>query len=198
MLTVTYALVTISVEQKKTRSLLSVLQQQVQRHAQESKPDDRGCFDSILYQLVQFNEACHWRNVERYVIPALRKVSTDADALIAELEDLSNKAENILRSVRGRTWQAFEQGVEGIGELYGSLELYCQNLYRRLAKEEEELLPIAQRVIPSEEWFDIAAQFISHDAEIHAHKSPAPSGAPRTLVANRAATHQDAHLYSVN
>jgi hemerythrin-like domain-containing protein len=196
MLTVTYALVTISVEQKKTRSLLSVLQQQIQRSAQESKAGDRGCLDSLLYQLVQFNEACHWRNVERYIIPALHKVSNEADALIAELEDLSNKAENILRSVRGSTWQAFEQGVEGIGDLYGSMELYCQNLCRRLAKEEEELLPIAQRVIPSEEWFDIAAQFISHDAEVHAHKS-APPGAPRALVAHRNAAHHDAHLYSL-
>jgi len=38
-------------------------------------------------------------------------------------------------------------------------------LPRRLAKEEEELLPLAQRVISSEEWFAIAAQFLSLDAE---------------------------------
>jgi hypothetical protein len=170
MLTVTYALVTISVEQKKARGMLSVLQQQIERNAQELKAPDRSCFESVLYQLVQFDEACRWRNVERYVIPTLRRVSKEADALISELDALSCRADGILRSVRGRARQAFEQGTDGIGELYRSMEQYCHNLFQRLAKEEEELLPIAQRVIPSEEWFDIAAQFISHDAEVHAHK----------------------------
>ncbi len=196
MLTVTYALVTISVEQKKTRGLLSVLQQQIQRHAQEPKPADRSRFDAILYQLVQFDEACRWRNVERYVIPALRKVSNEADQLIAELEELSSEAEGILRSIRGRTWIAFEQGVESISDLYNAMEQYCQNLCRRLTKEEEELFPIAQRVISGEEWFDIAAQFISHDAEIHAHK-PVPSNGTHAIMPVRGAAHRGTHLHSI-
>ena len=189
MLTVTYALVTISVEQKKARGMLSVLQQQIQRSTQELKTADRNCFESVLYQMVQFDEACRWRNVERYVIPTLRRVSKEADALIAELDALSSKAEGILRSIRGHAWQAFEQGTDGIGELYRSMEQYCHNLRQRLAKEEDELLPIAQRVIPSEEWFDIAAQFISHDAEVHAHKHNAPNIPLHAAVQRSASVH---------
>lgn len=187
MLTVTYALVTISVEQKKARGMLSVLQQQIERSAREVKSADRSCFESVLYQLVQFDEACRWRNIERYVIPTLQRVSREADALVAELDALSNKAEGILRSIRGRSWLAFEQG-DGIGELYRSMEQYCHSLCQRLSKEENELLPIAQRVISSEEWFDIAAQFISHDAEVHAHKHSSAPPMPMHAPAQRSAS----------
>ena len=189
MLTVTYALVTISVEQKKTQGMLSVLQQQVQRGTTELKSTDRNCFESLLYQLVQFDEACRWRNLERYVIPSLQRVSREADALIAELDALSAKAEAILRSIRARAKQTLEQGMDGASDAYRSMELYCNNLCQRLTKEEKELLPIAQRVIPDEEWFDIAAQLISHDAEIHAHKHATPS------VPFRANAHRDRSLY---
>ncbi len=174
MLTVTYALVTLSVEQKKARGILSVLQQRIQRSLEELKTIDRSSFESVLYQLVQFDESCHWRNIERYVIPAVRRATTEADPLIAELESLSAKAETILRAIRGSSWLGFERGIEGVKELYSSMERYCHHLRQRLAKEEDELFPIAQRVISGEEWFEIAAQFISHDAETHSHKSSAP------------------------
>lgn len=191
MLTVTYALVTISVEQKKTQGMLSVLQQQIQRGAQALKPADRNCLESVVYQLVQFDEACRWRNLERHVIPSLQRVSRDADVLIAELDAMSNKAECILRSIRGRARLAIEQGVDGIGDMYRSMEQYCNSLCQRLKKEEEELIPIAQRVIPEEEWFDIAAQLISHDAEMHAHKHATP------VVPPHAPSHRDTSLHLI-
>ena len=174
MLTVTYALVTLSVEQKKSRSNLSSLRQQIQLCAEKHGTTDRSFIESILYQLVQFDEACRWRNLELYVIPALARATTEAQALIAELELLSSTGESILRSVRSRLWQAYEQGSDGIKELCSAMDRYCHSLCQRLAKEEEELLPMAQRVISNDEWFDIAAQFISHDAETHAHKPVAP------------------------
>lgn len=174
MLTVTYALVTLSVEQKKSRNILSTLQQQIQSCAEKRGPADRSFIESILYQLVQFDEACRWRNLELYVIPALSRATTEAQALIAELELLSSAGENILRSVRCRLWQAFEQGSDGLKDLCGAMDHYCHSLFQRLAKEEDELLPMAQRIISNDEWFDIAAQFISHDAETHAHKPVLP------------------------
>ena len=197
MLTVTYALVTLSVEQKKSRGTLSSLQEQIQLCAEKRGPGDRSCIESILYRLVQFDEACHWRNLELYVIPALRRPTNEAHALIAELEALSSMGENILRSVRSRLRQAYEQGNDGIKELCCAMERYCHSLLQRLAKEENELLPMAQRIISSDEWFDIAAQFISHDAENHAHK-PISSGTQFAIGSIPAFATRVAKLYQVS
>jgi hypothetical protein len=50
-----------------------------------------------------------------------------------------------------------------VEEVCSSLELCCSNFYRRLARE-EELVRVAERLIPSDAWFGIAANFLSHDA----------------------------------
>jgi hypothetical protein len=75
---------------------------------------------------------------------------------------------------------AFEQGAVKIEELCSSMELYCNNLYQRLVKE-EELLQIAQRVISLEEWFAIAASFLSHDAAKDKRKRYVCNTGPRLL-----------------
>lgn len=188
MLTVTYALVTLSVEQKKARNILSVLQRQIRTITSELQSVDKSGFESLLYQLVQFDEDCRWRNVELYMIPALRKVTRQADGLIEELEALSASGAVILRTLRDRLWIAFGQGAGGIAELCDLAERYCHKLMQRLAKEDEELFPIAQREISGEEWFEIAAKFISHDAEMHAHKTFVPRRPRGHAQAGRAAS----------
>jgi hemerythrin-like domain-containing protein len=44
-----------------------------------------------------------------------------------------------------------------------TIDLYCQNLLKRLDKEEQELLPLAQKVISSDEWFEIGTQFLAQE-----------------------------------
>lgn len=171
MLIVTYSLVTLSIEQQRTRHTLTSLLQHVQSWSQTLHCEDGNSFEMVLNRLAQFDDACHRRNVELYVIPAIRRATQEADALLTELEALSASGASILRGVRDRVQQDLEEGLSKLRELAGSLEFYCHHLLKRLVKEEDELFPIARRVITSEEeWFAIAAQFISHDAELHAYK----------------------------
>ena len=173
MLIATYALVALSVEHKKTRVTSSTFQQYLQNSSEDRRGIDPLGLESVVNQLVRFDDSCHQRKVEVYVIPAIRKSTREADSLLAQLESLSALGASILRSVRAQLRQAFVQGIVQIKELYCSMELYCQSLLLRLAKEEEELFPIARRVIPCEEWFAIGAQFLSLDAENDARKRSA-------------------------
>jgi hemerythrin-like domain-containing protein len=173
MLTFTYSLVTLSVEQKKAKNVLITVQEHFRNCMKEQQCIDQNCFESALNQLARFDESHHRRNVELYVIPAVQEATREADPLLAELESLSAQSEAILKSVRARVKFAFQQGSVGIKELCSAMDVYCHNLLRRLAKEEEELFPVAQRVISSEGWFVLASQFISHNEEVHAHRSSA-------------------------
>ena len=169
MLTATYALISLSVEQKRAHNLLSTVQQLFQNSSADRQRIDPTILESVVSQFTKLDESCHRRKVEVYVIPAIQKATKEADSLLAELESLSAIGLRILRSVRERVRQAFDQGVIEVKELYSSIELYCTNLLQRLTKEEEELLPLAERVISSEEWFAIGAQFLS----LYADKKPA-------------------------
>jgi hypothetical protein len=101
--------------------------------------------------------------VEKYVIPAIREATREADSLLEELDTLSSQGMRILRNVRAALRSAFEQGAANIEELCRAMELYCSKLRKRLARE-EELFRIAQRVISGDQWFAIASCFLTQDS----------------------------------
>jgi len=186
MLTLTYALVALSVEQKKVQVSLLDLQERIQRERRRKLVADQRNFERLLGQFVHLDEACGVRNIELYVLPVIRSVTTEADSLLADIEALTSMGRILLKAVRNRAQQAFMQGASEIEDLFNSLELYCQHLMKRLAIEEQRLLPLAQRVISSDEWFDIAAQFISHESRKYAKKTfeqEAPFSATKEIIA---------------
>lgn len=170
MLTATYSLIALSVEQNNARCNLSALQHSIENSALPEA--DRPALEATLDKFTRFDEECHKRKVEMYLIPALRKATHEADPLLDELESLSKLGLCVLRTVRDRLRHALERGVGMMEELLSSMQLYCNNLLHRLALE-EELLKIAQRAISSEDWFALAANFLSYDAEKEKHKPSA-------------------------
>jgi hypothetical protein len=167
MLTLTYALVALSVEQRKVQSSLLDLQHRMQREKSRGILADQHNFDVLLTQFKRLDEACATRNIELYVLPAIRSATSEADALLADLDALTSMGRIILKNVGARVRAAYTQGALEVDDLCNSLEMYCQQLMKRLSTEEAQLLPIAQRAITGDEWFDIAAQFISHETERH-------------------------------
>ncbi len=164
MLIATYALSTLSVEQKKERSFIAHMQLYLHAHAAQPQHIDPVCLEAQLNELTAFAEARHQSKVDACLLPAVRAASHDAAPLLADLENLSRAGHDMLRSVRKYLRHALRDGVVQIENLCRTLERYCQNLLERLAKEEHELLPLAQRVISSDNWFAIGAAFLAYDA----------------------------------
>jgi hemerythrin-like domain-containing protein len=182
MLTATYSLVALSVEQKNARCTLSAVQQYIRSSAREARDLDPNGLQSAIQKLAQLDQYCHERKVELYVIPAIRNATHEADPLLEEIESLNSRGMDILRSLRDAVGAAIEQGVVKVEEICHAMEQYCNNLMQRLMKE-EELFQIARRVISGEGWFSIAANFLSYDAQqerrrrqalFDAHSMPLP------------------------
>lgn len=162
MLTATYSIVALKLEQRKARWNVSALQQYILSSVRNLKNASGLDLELMLNRLSQFEKYCHQRKMEIFVIPALRKITHEADSLLDELESLSSLSLSMLRSLREKLQDALRQGALKIEELCTSLEQCCSNFYKRLSKE-EELVQIAERVIPSDTWFGIAASFMSYD-----------------------------------
>lgn len=160
MLTATYSLVTLSVEQKNARSMLSRLHAHIQNILQNLHSINMACLEGAISKLEQFEEFCHKRKVETYVIPAIRQSTRKADPILAELENLSSRSMDLLRALHEQWRYAFDQGVAGVKNICSGMEQYCHHLHERLVKEEEKLFPVVIGLLPTEQWFDIAAKFL--------------------------------------
>lgn len=163
MLTATYVLLTLSIEQKKERHFISRLLQYVQSIARRPQEIDPVFIESQLKQLTSFAEARHQRKVEACLIPAVRAAEPSCTPLIEDLETLSQRGSAMLNAVYRCLRRAMRRSASQGKFLCRTVDLYCQNLLKRLDKEEQELLPLAQKVISSEEWFEIGSKFLEHD-----------------------------------
>ncbi|MEO0317067.1 MAG: hypothetical protein RL404_744 [Pseudomonadota bacterium] len=171
MLTATYSIVALKLEQSRARWTFSSIQQYILSSIDNLKSAGGIDFEGMLNSLAQFEQTCHQRKMEVFVIPALRRFTHEADALLDELESLSEASLALLGSLRDKLHHALRQGAATIEEMCASLEQCCTTLYRRLTRE-EELVQIAERTIPSEAWFAIAADFMSHDARMTKAMAP--------------------------
>jgi hemerythrin-like domain-containing protein len=176
MLIVTYALSTFSIEQKKERGFIHSILHYMQANLEQADPVR---LESQLNELTRFADSRHKRSVAFALMPAVRRATHEAapladplaGPLLADLAKLHQKGSELLRLARRNLQHAFRHGQLHIESACKALERYCQNLLQRLAKEEQELLPLARRVISSGDWFAIGSTLLSHDA-------PAPG--PRT------------------
>lgn len=178
MLTATYVLLTLSIEQKKERHFISRLLQQVRTMSRKPQEVDPVYLQSQLDELARFAEARHQRKVEACLMPAVRNATGEAGPLLADLESLSRLGRAMLAAVRKCLRRAMRRSAVHSTFLCRTIDMYCQNLLQRLDKEERELLPLAQRVIRSEEWFEIGSMFLTQDETDGTARRP-PAVPPR-------------------
>jgi hemerythrin-like domain-containing protein len=164
MLTATYSFVAISAEQDMARSLLYRLQQAVRNIWHSMQKSDFSFLEAAFEKLFQFDRFCRHRKLDLYVIPTLRNVTRDADALLEQLEALRESGLATLRTARERLVAAFDSGNVRTHEAVHAMETFVDNMQTKLAREEAELFPLLRKLLSVEDWFSIAAQFLADDA----------------------------------
>lgn len=180
MLTATYTLVALSVEQAKVRISLQSFQHHVRATLLQQNSLTIGQLEYACEMLNRLYQTCNWRKTEMYLIPAIRQATERADQLIEELNRLNQSALAEIRAMQARMGDAAEGNDAQVGQICDSVDAFCAALLQRLEKEEQELFAIARSVIGGEAWFAIANQFLLHDAkleEVRRGRPPAPAAA---------------------
>jgi len=197
MLTATYSQVAIINEQNSMRRALHSLQQYIQNAWDGMLHHvDVDRIEHAFNTLTEIDGYCRNRKVEQHLIPAIRRPTNEADDLLAELDAISTVGVNLLHSIGDQLRHAIDAGEARLQDVCKSLEQYCGKLLKRLAKEENELFPIAHRVLSVDEWFGIAEKFLSADGQTYGGRlssQPPPilevdAAAAHACVANRAAS----------
>ena len=115
-------------------------------------------------RLILLAESLHWRRLENCLIPALREASNDALLFLQALEKLGRAAVDMLPLLRTALMPAPSPSRQHIAGACGTVNSYCQNLLQRLAFEEQQLLPLAQRLLATDAWFRVGTAFLLQDA----------------------------------
>lgn len=164
MLTATYILVSLSVEQASIRMSLLAFQKYMQVQLRQQSRLSLAQLQYTGDWLNRLYQGGYWRKVEMYLIPAIRQATPHADGLLNELNGLNHAALESINLVQQRAGAAFDHSELQAEQLCAAIDAFCGALLQRLEKEERELFALARKVIVGEAWFAIAYQFLAHDA----------------------------------
>lgn len=174
MLTATYTLVALSVEQAKVRVSLQSLQELVESnliHQNELTPGQVGYACDAVKRLY---ESCHWRKLDMFLIPAIRSATADGDDLLGRLDELGRAAAEAVGVLAIKLGSAAVDTGSKVAQFCAALESFCGATLKRLELEETMLFPLARAVISGEAWFSIANQMLAHDAYVQETKPARP------------------------
>ncbi len=166
MLTATYTLVALSVEQTRVRVGLQSLQQLLQSNFINQSALTPGQVHLACDAVRRLYESCHWRKLDMFLIPAIRNATSSAAALLRDLDDLGRAAADAVGVLAIKLGSAAVDTAGKVAQFCSVVEEFCSATLRRLELEEQELFPVARSVISGEAWFSIANQMLAHDAYV--------------------------------
>jgi hemerythrin-like domain-containing protein len=164
MLTATYTLVALSVEQTSVRVSLQSLQKLLHTSFLPQAALTQGQVDYACNTLKRLYEGCHWRKLDKFLVPAIRRASHTADPLLHELDALSQDAAEAMAAALRIAGEAALDTEPRVARFCAAVDNFCGALLKRIEREEQELFLVARAAISGETWFAIANQMLAHDA----------------------------------
>lgn len=164
MLTATYTLVALSVEQASVRVSLQSLQKLVPSNFLNKLALTPGQVSYACDALQRLFHNCHWRKIDIFLIPAIRRATSQANSLLDELDALSDAAGLAVADLMARVNAGPIRGEGAVRHFCRAINEFCDAMLTRLEREEHELFSLARTVISGEDWFAVANQMLAHDA----------------------------------
>lgn len=166
MLTATYTLVALSVEQTNVRLSLQSLQKQLETNFVHQSLLTPGQVRYACDAVKRLYESCHWRKMDMFLIPAIRNATREADHLLQNLDELARAGADAVGDLAIRLGSTTVDSAGKVAQFCAAVEAFCSATLKRLELEERVLFPVARSVISGEAWFSIANQMLAHDAYV--------------------------------
>jgi hemerythrin-like domain-containing protein len=155
----------ISILKSEHRSLSSVLHalKELARMAQEAR--ERPKFQvlrTMLRYIDEFPEKLHHPKEDQYLFARVMVRAPDVQRLIEELQAEHEKGERLIRELE-RALLFFEEAwPAGAREFKQAVDAYAEFHWQHMRKEEQELLPLAERYLLPDDWRFIDAAFTAN------------------------------------
>jgi hemerythrin-like domain-containing protein len=128
------------------------------RHEQ---PDFR-LLHAMLYYIREYPGRLHHPKEDRYLFKALRQRTLEADAVLDELEHEHAQGEAMLYALT-IALSSFEAGADPHCIRFAEqVDKFAAFYWQHMRKEEELVLPLAERMLTDEDWSLVHGEFLSN------------------------------------
>ncbi len=117
---------------------------------------------AILYYLDVFPERMHHPKEERFLFAAIRRKTSEANAILERLAREHEAGEESIRDLE-QALLRYEEGGEPEFERFAqAVERFVAGYREHMRTEEDEVMPIARRVLTAQDWAEINAEWAAN------------------------------------
>jgi hemerythrin-like domain-containing protein len=158
-------------EHRSLSAVIDAMTQVVTRTKDGGKPPDLRLLHLMLYYIREFPERRHHPSEDSSLFALLLQRTDEADEVIRELEAEHDQGEAMLSmlTVSLSTWEAGQ--ADGIDGFVDALKRFSEFYWRHMDKEENKVLPIAEKVLSEHDWSEIQKVFSAHADPLLGNKS---------------------------
>lgn len=137
------------------RSILLLLAQS----RREGTLPDFGALRAMLFYVDEFPEQRHHRKESELLFPKLRARTPLSRELLDELDHQHARSERAIRDVEHALLGFEMMGEARRGPFERAMQWYVDQYRAHMLLEEQEMLPLAQRVLTPEDWVELDEAF---------------------------------------
>lgn len=156
----------LSVIRDEHRSLVAVLQglQSLVRDIRDrGAGPDFDLFSLIVDYIEVFPEKLHHPKENDYLFKAVRTRTAEAGAVLDELEREHTQCDALVRSLRHALARYRVGGTQGFEAFAAAVDDYLDFHWKHMQKEEDIVIPLAERVLTDADWTTIDTAFKAND-----------------------------------
>ena len=129
--------------------------------AERMQPDFR-LLNAMLYYLENFPERLHHPKENEFLHRFLRLRSPESEALLAVVEDEHRHSHAQSEAMIAALRRYESEGVAARDAFLDAVKQYAEFQWHHIEREEDQILPLALKVLKPEDWTEIDAAFSAH------------------------------------
>ncbi len=158
----TAAIQIIRTEHRSMFAVIHALEYLAERLGGRDATPDFRLLNAILYYVREYPERLHHPAEDRVLFARVRARTTEANDLLAALEGEHARGESRLHALT-TALNRLEAGAPGATAAFKeAVRTFSSGYFAHMRKEEDELLPIAERVLAWDDWEAIHKTFAAH------------------------------------
>jgi len=130
--------------------------------ARRASPDF-GLLRAMVHYIDAFPERLHHPKEDRYLFPRLRERTHEADEALDRLEAQHAQGARLTRDLETSIERYASGGAAAFEPFARLAEEYARFYWNHMREEEEQVLPVALRVLTSADWREIDAAFAQNE-----------------------------------
>ena len=153
----------LKTEHRNLAQVLSCLENAIKHLRGDDEKPDLDLLFSIVYYIRVFPDRYHHPKEDEYLFKILRQRTDEVDGVLSELEHEHARFEGLLIALE-QALRDYDQGYpKGLDALERQVGEYLEFQWQHMKKEEEQVLPIAEKRFRDEDWAAMNNAFLRHD-----------------------------------